>query len=221
MVIKVPCRQRGHAKITEQTLGVGLTVLESCCALRHKSEAWHLEGVITINTSCLPQSFPSGASLWFIGGSSPHFHEQQRISREREGSGRLQFPTSFVQHSWCFSSPDAEVWLQGSSSHAVSFLSKESVRDLILLETFTLRAHLCHPNSCQASIRVFRRGFPYFSVFPLSSAEQRRPDCVCQSCNHDRLVSLLLIFKVGCFTLRMDVICFKANPWGFILLSKV
>lgn len=143
--------------------------------------------------------------------------------REREGSRRLQLPTGFVQCSWCFSSPDAgvEVWLQGSSSHAASFLSKESLHYLILLETFTLRAQLCHPNSCHASVRVFRRGFSYFSVFHLSSAEQRRPDCAPQSCDHDRLVSPLLILKLGCFTLRMDVICFKANPWGFILLSKV
>lgn len=94
--------------------------------------------------------------------------------------------------------------------------SKESLHDLILLETFILRDHLCHSNSCQASMEVFRRGFPYFSVFP--GAEKT---CVPQSCDHDRLASPLLVFKVGCFTLRMDVICFKANPWGFILLSKV
>lgn len=152
--------------------------------------------------------------------------QDMRISwvyKEREGARRLQLPTSFVQCSWCFSSPDAgvEAWLQGSSSHAASFLSKESLHYSILLEAFTGRAPLCHPNSCQASLRAFRRGFPYFLVFPLSLAEQRRPDCVPQNSNHDSLVSPLLVFKVGCFTLRMDVICFKANPWGFILLSKV
>lgn len=134
------------------------------------------------------------------------------MSREREGC-------SFSPALCSAAGAGVEVWLQGSSSHAVSFLSKKSLHDLILLETFTLRAHLCHPNSCQASLRVFRRGIPYFLVFPLSSAEQKRPDCVPQSCNHDRLVSPLLVFKVGCF--RMDVICFKENPWGFILLSKV
>ena len=73
------------------------------------------------------------------------------------------------------------MWLRGSCSHAVlalSFLSKESFHDLILFESFTLKAHVCHPNSCQASmwvpIRLFRRGFPHFSVFSLSPAEQRK-----------------------------------------------
>lgn len=118
--------------------------------------------------SCLPQSFSLGVWLRFIDASSPHLRQQERISwvrREREGARRLRLPVSSVPCGRCLSSsPGAgvDVWLRGSSPHAVralSYFSKESFHYLILLETFTLRAHVCHPNSCQASMRVPIRFF--------------------------------------------------------------
>lgn len=106
------------------------------------------------------------------------------MRREREGARRLWLPITSVPCGRCLSSPpDAgvDVWLHGASPHAVlalSFLSKESFHYFILFETFTLKARVCHLNSCQASMRVpikvFRRGFPHLSVFSLSPAEQRK-----------------------------------------------